>query len=106
MAELKLRLEGCAVHQVTYTVFQNPQLNLATFKDVCVIALDAADVVDQIRRKCVGAEINYYDGVGNLHHGIADYVVIESVQCVGRLHGITDDAYLMIMQCVQQERAQ
>jgi hypothetical protein len=91
-------LEDCRVYRVQYTVIgQNKQV-LSVFRGVCVVAMDVADVVDQIRKSCVGIEVTITGPDGQLFHSVAEDVEIESAELVGRLHGITDRSYRAIKQ--------
>lgn len=96
------QLEQCRVYQVSYSVIDGNASVIATIPTRCVIAIDVADVVDQIRKSCLGIEVTGTTD-GKFYHGIAEHVEIESVKLIGRLHGITDKSFAIITVCDQQE---
>lgn len=98
------RLELCRVYQVSYTVIGQNGTVIATHRDMCVTAIDVADLVDQIRKTCVGVEIAGVNSDGQPFFGVAEDVEIASARLIGRLHGITDRAYGLITTCNRQER--
>lgn len=98
------RLEVCRVYRVAYTVIGQNKIPITTKRDVCVVAMDVADLVDQIRKTCVGVEIAGDAGNVTPFFGVAEDVEIISAQLMGRLHGITDQAFKIITTCDEQER--
>lgn len=98
------RLETLQLYKVSYVVLQCHKPLLA-INGVYVIALDVSDVVDQIKRKCVGIELSAPLPDGTTFCGIADAVSVVSVEHQGCLHGITDPAYAVILECDRQERS-
>jgi len=99
----KQRLEECLVYIVTYIVVGPNKVHITTKRNVCVIALDVADLVDQIKKIC-GTEIAGIDSNGINFFGVAEDVEIISAQLIGNLHGITDNAFKIVMACDKQER--
>jgi hypothetical protein len=97
------RLEQCRVYRVIYRVIGRNS-RLLTVVVACVVAIDVADLVDQIRRTCLGVEFTGTTTTGEFFHEVAEGIEIESAQLVGRLHGITDTAYRIITICDAQEK--
>ena len=97
------RLEQCRVYQVVYIVYGRGDRPLTQVR-ACVVAMDVADLVDQIRKTCLGVEITGTTPDGQFFHEVAERVEIESSLLMGRLHGITDRAYGIVATCDAQER--
>lgn len=99
------RLEQCRVYKVIYTVLGRGNKPLVQIK-ACVVAMDVADLADEIRKIVLGVEITQTTGDGQLLHEVAESVEIESAELVGRLHGVTDTAHQIIHKCNGQEQDQ
>jgi hypothetical protein len=96
-------LEKCRVYRVIYRIIGRNHRPL-TAVVACVVAMDVADLVDQIRKSCLGIELTGTTQTGDFFHEVAENVEIESAQLVGRLHGITETAYRIVTTCDAQER--
>ncbi len=97
------RLEQCRVYRATYSVIGRENKRLVRIQ-ACVVAMDVADLADEIRKIVLGKEINGVGEDGQLEfHEVAEAVEIESAELVGRLHGVTDTAHQIIRRCNDQE---
>ncbi len=100
------RLEKCRVYKVIYTIIGRNSKALTQIR-ACVVAMDVAELADNIRNKILGAEITVNDDEGNIKfHEVAEAVEIESAELIGRLHGITDASFNVIRKCNSQEADQ
>lgn len=99
------RLEQCKVYTVSYTVLGRGGKKLSRIEE-CVVAMDVADLVDEIRKLVMGVELTSIDDAGKLiHHEVAEAVEVESATLIGRLHGITGRAHAVVTRCDDQERS-
>lgn len=93
------RLEQCRVYRVIYTVVGRSGKPISRIQ-ACVVAMDVADVADQIRSSVLGTELTITGLNGDIEsHEVAEAVEIESAELIGRLHGMTDKAYRIVTNC-------
>ncbi len=97
------RLEKCRVYRVAYTVVGRNGKRFTRIQ-ACVVAMDVADLADDIRRIVLGTEITNTNENGQIDfHEVVEAVEIESAELIGRLHGVTNTAHQIIRKCDDHE---
>lgn len=89
------RLEQCRVYKVLYTVIGRDKKPITRIS-ACVVAMDVADLCDEIRNIVLGTEITNTENGEIKFHEVAEAIEIESAELIGRLHGVTNIAYRII----------
>jgi hypothetical protein len=59
----------------------------------CMIGNDVGEIVDAIRSKLLGSEINGKDDDGNPYFETVDAIDLNSIELIAPIHGTTEAAY-------------
>ncbi|MEO5366024.1 MAG: hypothetical protein H7831_06665 [Magnetococcus sp. WYHC-3] len=89
-------LETCKVYRVAYHIIGQNQDHVG-FMEGYTLGCNVEDIVNQIKKECLGVEINYdCKECDKVHHQVCENIIMESVELVGSIFGITDAAHAMI----------
>jgi len=84
--------EQCRIYFVVYSIIGRDK-ELLSRTEAYVLAVDADDIIKQIKEECLGIEINIKDEeTDELTHFVAEDVDFESIELVGTLRGLTEQA--------------
>lgn len=80
------------VYSISYKIYgvdhKNILHNIASAEGALVVAINAEDVIDQLKRDFVNVEFNHTDSKGMIHI-VGQTVYVESIEYYGPLAGIS-----------------
>jgi hypothetical protein len=69
-----------------------------------ILGMTAADVVDQLKKDCLGVELNVLKD-GRAVHDVSEDIEIRSVRCLGDLMAVTDVALASLRESISEADA-